>query len=70
MEYQEKIICGKCKTQHNREMEVIEAYGSHFELDQPLKIIVVKKFECKKCKENKEFSVEIIQKKKSKKEAI
>jgi len=66
MEYQERIICGKCKSSYYRDPEIIEAGGHHFELDQPLKILVIKKFECTKCQETKTFNIDLVKKCKSK----
>ena len=70
MEYQEKVICGNCKTTHYRELEVIESSGRYSEFDQPLSLIIVKKFECKKCKENNNYTVDIVEKNKRVKNAI
>lgn len=68
-DYQEKIICGKCKNEHYRDIEAIEVSGKHCELDKPLNVVVVKKFKCKKCKEAQNYSIEIV-KANSKKEVI
>ena len=68
-EYKEKIICSKCKCEYYRELEVLEVAGKHCELDQPLNVAIIKKFKCKKCKETKNFSIEIV-KKNSNKEVI
>lgn len=67
-EYHERIICGKCKNEYSRDIEALEVFGKHCELDQPLKVIVVKKFKCKKCKETENHSINII--KELKKEVI
>jgi hypothetical protein len=61
-EYQERITCCKCKAQYDRELEIMEVAGQTSQLEQPLSVVIVKKFKCKKCKEDKNYSVEIIKK--------
>ena len=61
MEYQEKIVCWRCKTIQYRELEVFETLGqSTFE--NPLQILIVKKFECKKCQADSGHSIQIVKK--------
>lgn len=58
-QYQEVIVCGKCKKKHYRNIEIFETTGKHLELDKPLNVIIIKKFECPDCKEDKNYSSEI-----------
>lgn len=62
MEYQEKVVCGKCKHESYGPLEVIETTGQTLEVEKPFQILVIKKYKCKKCKEEKDFTVTVVDK--------
>lgn len=60
--YQERITCSKCKTQSNRDLELMNLVGQTSDLENPLNVVIVKKFKCKKCKENSNYTIDIVKK--------
>lgn len=61
----EEIICGKCKKIIYKNVEVKEVNMRSKDLDNPLKIIIIKKFVCDNCGESKNYQVRIIKEKTS-----
>ncbi len=64
--YEEVVICGKCSNEYHRDMEIFQTTGKHLNLESPLNVIFIKKFECSHCKETQNYKIEIVEKKKKK----
>jgi len=58
----EEITCGKCKKIIYRNIEIKEANVRNKDLDNPLKIIIIKKFICNNCGESTDYQVKIVKK--------
>jgi hypothetical protein len=55
----EKIIC-KCGEVYLRDAEIMKAKVGYLEMDQPLNFVIIKKFKCQKCGEEKNYKINII----------
>lgn len=61
MTYHEKITC-KCGNIIYREIEIKTTNLRSKDMEKPLTILIIKKYQCSKCKEIKNYKIEIIKK--------
>lgn len=55
--YEEEIVCNSCNSKCTRKLEVKKIEFE--ELDQPLNVIIIKKFKCKHCNETENYKSNI-----------